>query len=102
MSNTLGNHVTVHLACDSNGGGGKTNWTARNSVTGAELFLAACGLFAAVVASETKAATVLPGITVTGYPTPPGDIVRTATSGRPILIGLRPCLSNGQRYLRIT
>jgi hypothetical protein len=66
MSNTLGNRVTVHFACDGNGGGGKTNWTARNSVTGAELFLAACGLFAAGVASETKAATVLPAITMAG------------------------------------
>jgi hypothetical protein len=40
-----------------------------------KLLLAACGLFAAVAAAATKAATELPGITVTGSITPPGDIV---------------------------
>ena len=34
-----------------------------------------CGLFAAAVATVTRAATELPGITVIGKTTPPGDIV---------------------------
>jgi hypothetical protein len=67
--------VTVHVGCDDNGWSGTADWPARNSVKGAKLFLAACGLFATVAASETRAATELPGITVTGNPTPPGDIV---------------------------
>ncbi len=40
-----------------------------------KLLLAVCGLFAAVAATATKAATELPAITVTGSVTPPGDIV---------------------------
>jgi hypothetical protein len=40
-----------------------------------KLLLAACGLLAAVAASETRAVTELPGITVTGKATPSGDIV---------------------------
>ena len=40
-----------------------------------KLLLAVCGLFAAVAATATKAATELPAITVTGSVMPPGDIV---------------------------
>jgi Polyketide cyclase / dehydrase and lipid transport len=75
MSDALGNNVTVHLACDDNGWSGTTNWTTNHSVKVGKLLLAACGLFAAVAAAQTKAVTELPGITVTGNATPPGDIV---------------------------
>ena len=44
-----------------------------HTVTAAKLLLAACGLFEA--ATATRAATLLPAITVTGKPTPSGDIV---------------------------
>jgi hypothetical protein len=40
-----------------------------------KLLLTACGLFAAVTATATRAATELPAITVTGETTPSGDIV---------------------------
>jgi hypothetical protein len=40
-----------------------------------KLLLAVYGLFAAVAATATRAATELPGITVTGKVTPSGDIV---------------------------
>ena len=43
------------------------------TVTAAKVLLATCGLFEA--ATATRAATLLPGITVTGSPTPSGDIV---------------------------
>ena len=46
-----------------------------HAVKPTKLLLAACALFAAVAATETRAATELPGITVIGKATPPGDIV---------------------------
>jgi uncharacterized protein YndB with AHSA1/START domain len=46
-----------------------------HAVKPTKLLLAVCGLFAAVAATETRAATELPGITVIGKATPPGDIV---------------------------
>jgi|GEM_PF-2478631 len=75
MSDALGNSVTVHVGCEDNGWSGTVNWTTTNSAKAANLLLAACGLFATVAATETRAATELPGITVTGNPTPAGDIV---------------------------
>jgi hypothetical protein len=75
MSDASGNNVTVHAACDDNGWSGTINWKTKNSVKAAKLLLAACGLFAAVAATETRAVTELPGITVTGSATPSGDIV---------------------------
>ncbi len=46
-----------------------------HAVKPTKLLLAACALFAVVAATETRAATELPGITVMGKATPPGDIV---------------------------
>jgi hypothetical protein len=75
MSDALGNKVTVHVVRDDNRWTRMANWRTKNSVKVAKRLLTACGLFMAFAATETRAATELPGITVTGNPTPPGDIV---------------------------
>src|SRR5258708_13182662 len=81
-SDTWGKNVIVHVGCDDKGWSGAVNWTTKNSVKAAKLLLAACGLFG-VAASETRAATELPGITVIGKATPPGDFLSRDRDHRP-------------------
>src|SRR5437016_13512956 len=82
MSDALANNVSVHVVCDDNGWSGMVNWTKKNSVKAVKLLLAAGGLFAAVAATETRAATELPGITVIGNATRSGDIVNRVRDQR--------------------